>query len=241
MILDDDMSEEHLAKLADHGTDDEKCAVARHPNASLLTLLYLAREGFVDDVDENPLLPLHVEVGSNNVVQILVEIAEKTKRTDRLEELSSSSWDDVRCQVATNEMTTPRSLEILAKDENGNVRRCVAINESTPSYLLGLLAKEQDWYIRYCVSENLNAPAPLLIQLSKDVNESVRMGVSKNPHTPPEVLASLAKDFDKNVRRGVAENLNTPLVTLSKLEKDDIPYVGYEAKATLAKIKKARK
>ncbi len=239
MILRDDLSEEDLAKLAEKGTFEEKRAVARHPNTSLQTLLLLSQDGFVEDVDQNPLLPLHIEVGSEDAVRILAQIADQTKRADRLTELASSIWDDVRSEVAVNTSTPSDVLELLAKDHNDSVRRCVAINDVTPSEVLVSLANDEDWYVRFCVSENVHTPPNILVILAKDSNISVRLGVSKNLHTPPDTLAMLAKDVEKYVRLGVAENVNTPPDALSHLTKD--AYAGKEAKATLANIKRTKR
>ncbi len=67
----DDLSEEELAELAYNGTDEEMRAVAMHPNASLNTLLLLAEKGFAQDVDQNPLLILHVEGASYEAIDLL--------------------------------------------------------------------------------------------------------------------------------------------------------------------------
>ncbi len=156
MTLDDDLTEEDLAGLAEDGTDEEKQAVARHPNASLQTLLYLAETGFHDDADDNPLLPLHIEVASDEVVFLLEKIAEKTKRVERLEEMASSVWDGVRYHVAMNAKTPLVSLAILAKDDHWNVRRGVAWNSNTPLDTLFILAKDKQWSVRDAARTTLN-------------------------------------------------------------------------------------
>jgi hypothetical protein len=239
MILRDDLSEEDLAKLAKNATDEQKRAVAKHPNTSLETLLLLSQDGFFEEVDQNPLLPLHIEVGSEDAVSILVSIADQTNRAERLTELASSIWNYVRSEVAMNTSTPPDVLELLAKDSNDTVRRGVAMNYVTPSDILFSLAHDEDWYVRFRVSENTNTPPNILVILAKDSNISVRLGVSKNLHTPPDTLAMLAKDVEKYVRLGVAENVNTPPDALSHLTKD--AYAGKEAKATLANIKRTKR
>ena len=143
MILDDDLTEEQLAKLARVGTDEEKRAVAKHPNASLQTLLYLSKIDFADDVDRNPLLPLYSESGFDDIVKILEKIAEQTQRGERLEELASSIWNDVRFGVANNESTSPATFSLLAKDKEEVVRRAVAWNSGTPPDKISILAKDK--------------------------------------------------------------------------------------------------
>ncbi len=214
MDLHDDLTEEELASLAEEGTDDEMQAVARHPNASLQTLNYLARRGFAKDVDQNPLLPLYIEMGSDEVVWILENVAEQTQRGERLEELATSIWNDVRSGVARNTKTPTTTLSLLAKDPERVVRRGVATNVNTPQATLSLLAKDQDEYLR--------------------------RGVATNANTPQATLSLLAKDQDMDVRRRVASNsTNTSPETLSILAKDKEDVVRKTARATLAYLKKA--
>ncbi len=235
----DDLTEEELAELAENGTDEEKRAVARHPNANLETLLSLCYEGFVDDVDQNPLLPLHIEVGSENAVKILEQIAEQTEREERLEELASSVWMKVRQGVAANRFTPTQCLAILAKDPEVNVRYSVAENESTLAETLSLLATDVDESVRSRVAANEGTLSDILTLLYKDHSWAVRSNVAENFHTPQNVLYILAKDESATVRRGVATNQHTPPNILSTLTKDDHPYVREAAEDTLEKIKKA--
>ncbi len=213
MILRDDLTEEQLANLSVRGTDEEKRAVAMHPNASLETLLYLSKIDFADDVDRNPLLPLYIESGFDDIVKILEKIAEQTQRGERLEELASSVWLDVRYGVAMNANTTPATLSFLANDKEMYVRRGVAENESTHPTTLSFLAKDQKDY--------------------------VRRGVASNANTHPTTLSILAKDLDEYVCLRVAENANTPKTTLSLLAKDKSRAVSRSARSTLTKLKKA--
>ncbi len=182
MTLDDNLTEEELAKLAKDGSNEEKSAVAVHPNASLQTLLFLANQGWAEDVEQNPLLPLYLEIGSDEVVSILATIAEQTQRGERLEELASSIWDEVRCSVAENESTPPATLSLLAKDKEEGVRHCVAWNSSTPPDTLSFLAK--------------------------DLDEDVRRGVGRNENTPQATLSILAKDKQWSIRDAARTTLN---------------------------------
>ncbi len=173
--LDDDLTEEELASLAEEGTDDEMQAVALHPNASLQTLSYLARRGFAKDVDQNPLLPLYIEMGSDEVVWILENVAEQTQRGERLEELATSSWNDVRSGVARNTKTPTTTLSLLAKDPERVVRRGVATNANTPQATLSLLAKDQDMDVRRRVASNSTNTSPETLSiLAKDKEDVVR-------------------------------------------------------------------
>ncbi len=169
MILDDDLTEEALDKLAVSGTGEERRAVAKHPNAHLKTLLYLARIGFAQDVDQNPLLILHVEGASYEAIDLLTEIAQQTDRQERLEELSMSSWYDVRFIVARNERSSETALGRLSKDETYEVRNGVAANKSTPTDILSILATDRRASVRLFVAKNLGKVSrDILVRLSED-------------------------------------------------------------------------
>ncbi len=146
MILDEDLSEGELHLLA-HRSCEQRRAVARHPNANLRTLLLLAKDGFAQEVDQNPMLLLHIEAGSDEVIKILENIAKQTQQGERLTELASLIWNDVRRGVADNKSTPPATLSLLAKDQDDEVRGRVARNPRTPPEILSLLAKDKYWYV----------------------------------------------------------------------------------------------
>ncbi len=175
MKLDDDMTEEELDRLATDGTQEEMRAVAMHPNSSLQSLRYLASIGFAEDVDQNPLMLLHIEIGSQDVIRILENIAEQTNRAERLTELSSSD-----------------SIQI---------RRAVAWNKNTPSKELAILAKEKHQPIRLGVAGNEGSSPDTLAVLAMDNDKNVRWRVANNVYTKPEVLNFLVNDKDQNVRQ----------------------------------------
>ncbi len=212
MILPEDLNEEALKGLANEGMAAERSLVARHPNASLQTLLFLAQIGFADEVYENPLMPLYIEGGSDEVVLILVRLAEQTKSPERLQELASSGWGQVRLYVAWNDNTPLEVLLLLSEDESADVRSHVAKNsKSTPE---------------------------MLLFFSKDESHYVRHKVALNVKTPPEALTSLAKDPNESVRRGLLLNIRVPLEALSILIMDENQAIRYDAHTILNKRKK---
>jgi hypothetical protein len=170
----DGLSEDELASLARVGTSEEQRAVARHPNTSLRTLLFLARMGFAEEVDQNPLLLLHIEGGSEDAVLILIRLAEQTNRPQRLVELACSPWKDVRLYVSWNDSTPSEAISILSKDESADVRRGVARNEKTPKSILSLFSKDPDLYVRRGTANNHSTPSEALTLLAMDGNEDVR-------------------------------------------------------------------
>jgi hypothetical protein len=213
MILSDELTEQELDEMVLQGTREERRAIAKHPNASLQNLLTLAQMGFAEDVEKNPLLLLHVEGASEAGVEILVEIARQTTREERLEELASSSWQEVRRAVAWNKSTPALAFFSLARDESEFVRRIVARNSMVPSELLTLLSKD-------------------------DVDE-VREGVASNTRTRQDTLEILAKDPNDYVRIGVAKNPIARQDTLRLLINDESEHIRMAAKASLAKLRKA--
>ncbi len=231
------MTEEELDDLAARGTDEEKRAVAKHPNASLQTLLSLAREGIAEDVDQNPMLLLYVEAGSSEAIKILERVAEQTNRKERLGELATSLWMDVRRGVARNTNSAPSILMFLSEDENWTVRHDVARNMNTPPDILVLLAKDTIKDVRRCVADNANTPVDTLVFLAED-DDNVRCGVASNASTPPAILAILAEDKMWTVRRNVAMNRNTPPSALTFLSMAEDLGVRSQAKTTLAKLER---
>lgn len=222
MILDDDLTEDELAEWAKHGSSEEKRAVALHPNASLNTLLELARDGFHDEVDQNPLLLLHVETGSYKAGMILEEIAKKITRRERLEELSTSLFLDVRSAVSSNKSTPSSALKILSKDENWGVRRNVAEHENSDLETILSLVDDPDQYVRAGVCCNEKTPVSVLDSMSKKDNRPiVLMRISYNKNTSLKVLGRLAFNEDSNVRSGVARNPNVSEKILVVLSADD--------------------
>ncbi len=213
MTLDDDLTEEELAELAENGSDEEKQDVAKHPNASLQTLRSLAEDGFATDVDQNPLLPLYVEAGSDDVIGVLMNVAEQTMRPERLEELASSPSIDVCFQVA--------------------------INVNTPHHILNQFSVDKDrWLLRSGVASNRKAPLATLGLLAKDESSYVRRNVSLNESITAEIISSLAGDDDFLVLFRVATNLNTPHESLARLSNCKYNEVSRRAKENLEKIKK---
>ncbi len=236
MTLDDDLTEEELAKLAKDGSNEEKSAVARHPNTSLETLLTLAEGMFAEEVDQNPMLPLYVETGSEDAIEILAKVAEQTRQKERLDELASSVWAKVRFYVAKNKKTNPRTLHLLAQDKDAEVRIAVSHNDNTEKESLVLLANDED-AARVGAARNRNTPPESIEKLAKDRDRYVRRIVAMNDFTPASVLTMLAKDRHWDVRIAVASNSSTPLDTLKQLSKDADEKIRENATSTYKKVK----
>lgn len=216
----DDLTEEEMDALAEEGTEEEKRAIAMHPNASIEALYSLAQQGFADYVDKNPLLIFHEESGSFRAPQIISMIAIQTEDVDRLVELSAHNSKDVRHAVACNSRTPKQIIALLSKDSDNFVRAGVAMNESAPPKILSLLAKDRDPNVRFHIATNANTPVDVLSRLAKDRDGHVRRKIASNERTPRVELSILAKDQDDNVRYGVAGNVNTPQSALKKLVED---------------------
>jgi hypothetical protein len=237
MILDDDLTEEELEQLANEGSVQQRRAAAKHPNASIWTLLTLAKMGFFDEVDQNPLLPLHVETGSSEAIQIVWLIAENTKRPERLEELASSPWVHVRRAVAVNESSPISAFLSLAMDSNADLRCAMARKNVHPS-VLTILSKDEDHSVRREVATNPNLTSEHIAALAKDESSDVRYQLAQANTISQDTLVFLAKDPELYVRWRVAYNQNTPLDTLKMLVHDEHHYVREAAKFRLEKLNK---
>jgi hypothetical protein len=198
--IDDSLTAEDLARLALTGTKEDKQAVARHPNASLQTLLDLAIGGFAEDVDHHPLMPLYIEVGSDEAIKILIKVASQTTRAERLDELANSVWTEVRTGVSSNENTRPATLARMISDHHRFVRGLVARNNNTPTDILAILAKDPEDYVRFGVPQNENTSPDILAILAKDPESDVRYFVACNIKTPKAAMVILAKDINWAVR-----------------------------------------
>lgn len=121
--------------------------------------------------------------------------------------------EDTRILVkeASDPLTSPDRLEVLAKNEVWDVRYKIANNPSTPVHVLASFAKSSDF--KHSVAANPSAPSSVLAALAEDA--SLRPAVAQNPSTPAEVLDFLARDQDSSVRAKVAGNPSCP-TSLSK-------------------------
>jgi 3-methyladenine DNA glycosylase AlkC len=180
MILDEDMTEEELEKLASVGTEEQKRVVARNPNTRPATLLALAEEGFAGDVDENPMFILYVEGDQEEAIQVLPLVAKQTKRVERLEALASYPSEKVRRRVAENEMTPVATLKRLAMDKDPDVREGVARNKNTDVDTLDILSKDKSAFVRGSVAENTNTTEAALGTLRNDKFQDIRADAEKN-------------------------------------------------------------
>jgi hypothetical protein len=61
-----------------------------------------------------------------------------------------------KINLANNPNTPPKTLELLATDENCNVRWCVAQNPNTSPKTLEKLATDENSYVRYWAAQNPN-------------------------------------------------------------------------------------
>lgn len=219
--VDDDTTEEELARIATHGTNDEKRVAAMHPNSRVDTLLILARAGFAEEVDQNPLMPLYIEGGSMTMISILEQVARASKNPARLDELARFNWESVRAFVASNEHASVSTLTMLYKESNvGPIRQSLARNKMTPEDILRDFCKSRNDGFILNVSENPSAPKDILENLASHRWSMVRIGVAWNPSTPAHVLESLSKSSDAQVRKAVASNRSAPVEVLEHLAND---------------------
>ncbi|MDP2369284.1 WGR domain-containing protein [Rhodoferax sp.] len=125
-------------------------------------------------------------------------------------------------KVASNPLTPPSLLEVLAGHKVDEVRADVAANAATPEGALALLATDKGRYVRHSVAKNKSTPARALQALVKDVDPFVSGCAASNPSVPVEVLLKLAKSKKAHLRAGVAFNRVTPKQVLELLANDGV-------------------
>ena len=91
-----------------------------------------------------------------------------------------------KLKLAENLNTSPETLVLLAKDEDGVVRCEVAQNPNTSPETLVLLAKDKDWMVREYTATNSNTILNCLIELIKDKDSRVSTTAFNNPKMPHE-------------------------------------------------------
>lgn len=218
--LPDDITEEEIWRLNQEGTNDEKIALALHLNTPLDILAGLSWDGFAEEVDQNPMFLLYLEQGSSEALIILENVAKQTPRSERLRELSTSPFHNVRMEVASNVHTPTEVLFLLSKDENNFVRCRVAFNKNTPREAVLNLINDGDDDIRWRIASHPHAPVDALELLSKDPIWRVRQSVAGHVNTPSAVLDKLANDEYGAVQMNVAKNKSTAISTLVRLTRD---------------------
>lgn len=169
----DDLTEEELHELARGGVFEEKRMVALHPNAHPATLLFLSRQGFWSEIDQNPMLHLYVEIQDGTAMMTLGVIAEKTDDLNRLGELALFNSCPVLNGVASNPRATPEMLVELVKSSYQTVLALVGSHKNTPESVLNNLSNSSDWIVRMQVASNKNASTEIIRKLSKDKEKGV--------------------------------------------------------------------
>jgi hypothetical protein len=90
-----------------------------------------------------------------------------------LVDLSRSSCDKVRIQIAENASTPVRALSALLADPSPEVRLALTFNRALPSGLLKLLCHDPSVDVRYGMAENPLLPKSVLCVLENDTNPYV--------------------------------------------------------------------
>jgi hypothetical protein len=162
-------------------------AVARHRNASSMTLTQLAKHHRWE-------VRTIVAKNLKTPRETLVKLIQDKNRTVR--------------EAAINNPYAPKTileqLDILK-------------NPNTSAKLLEQLSHSKWVIVRQGVARHPNIDKNLLKQLAEDKISMVRLGVAENPHTPSSLLELLAIDQDSEVVVAVARSANTSLNILEQL------------------------
>ena len=81
------------------------------------------------------------------------------EHTDKISAVSYS--DGLRCSIARNPVTSPRTLRRLAETTGRRIRGCVARNPATPIDTLRKLAVDPEFYVKFGVLRRETVPGEI--------------------------------------------------------------------------------
>ena len=80
-------------------------------------------------------------------------------------------------------------------------------------------------------------PSMRLTELAEHRDVGIRMAVAENINTPKEAFLILARDKDARVKLRIIDNQNCPIDVIDNLRADVDPYVAFEAKNALKRMR----
>lgn len=80
-------------------------------------------------------------------------------------------------------------------------------------------------------------PSMRLTELAEHRDVGIRMAVAENINTPKEAFLILARDKDARVKLRIIDNQNCPVDVIDNLRADADPYVAFEAKNALKRMR----
>ncbi len=127
---------------------------------------------------------------------------------------------EAKLAYASNPMTPPSILEMLAQDENWAVRRRLASHPALPPSASLALAADPSADVRAELAMNPSVPAGVMPILVSDKDFLVRMALAKNPSLTTEIALLLARDANVSVREALAGNPRVASEILERLLDD---------------------
>ncbi len=111
-------------------------------------------------------------------------------------------------------------LTVLASDPRPEVREALARNPATPATLLTMLGGDSESDVRCSVAGNPSTPLDTLATLAHDSDADVRRSIANNDAAPADILRRLASDPESRIRSRVARNPSSSADVLGLLARD---------------------
>ncbi|MFC9935452.1 hypothetical protein [Glutamicibacter sp. NPDC127525] len=196
---------EVLERLAKDPEPLVRLAVAVNPGASVDLASPIVRSLLVSAIDAELLRTLRA-IEDRDDLELPAELI-----ADALERLSKSRLRDphMRCIVADDARTGPRTLNRLSRSADDLVRRAVAKNPSASAETLSSLAADSEPAVRASVAGNGTLEVILLTVLAQDDEPIVRASAAESPRLAPSLLSKLLRDDDRRVRSAAYRNPST--------------------------------
>jgi hypothetical protein len=145
--------------------------------------------------------------------------------------LSLNSEGAIKAYKKQKDTVKDVKMNLGAHNPNGPKRTSPLVN-ITPN----ATASETIAFLKL-VAGRVSTPPGRLIELSEHSNEEVRAAVAENVNLPVDAFLALAKDTVSTVKLRLIDNPACPTEVLATLQNDGDPYVGFEAKNALKRLR----
>lgn len=196
-----------LQQLALHDDEGIKQRVAQNPNTPPHVLSSLFKNGFHNEVQENPALPL-IHLEDPNFMNQLI-------------------GDEPAITDVHYNYKHPQLLAHAANHPEDYVRSFAAKNVNTPENVLSKLIFDPEEYpeVQANAVSNKNMPIEKLASLISHPSTKVRTSLAKRDDLPEEFIKKLVKDPQEDVRKALFHDKDVDVRTLHSFKNDSSPKV----------------
>ncbi len=220
-----------LEQLVDDPYPSVRRALASNPQSSLKMLINLG----VDKHLHSLLLshPLHGTTLSTQIEESeRSEASREDTSSQRLYELSESSNESVRANVASNPVTSKEILLYLAQDTSVIVRRHLSCNAQAPDDVLLKLLDFANDIIIFSILKRLFVSSAILEKLSLRASVEVRRVLASRKDINDVIIKHMCKDTDKTTRLNLVQNVALSEILINILINSNM---GYEYDMLIAR------